>query len=128
VDEIRTLFPIGPNHRSRQFEILHDAQIDEHVLHLRHIRQAFKHHAMRGSLRNIAPEQQHAVAAAESKGVAECVAHVPGGIVELDLRAGFRAHGILVNSQAFTKTAHIWGVGNNDKGTNSNRIVLFEKD
>jgi hypothetical protein len=29
--------------------------------------------------------------------------------------------------QAFTKTAHIWGVGNNDKGTNSNRIVLFEK-
>ncbi len=43
------------------------------------------------------------------------------------LRAGFRAHGVLVNRQAFTKTAHIWGVGNNDRGTNSNRIVLFEK-
>jgi hypothetical protein len=32
-----------------------------------------------------------------------------------------------VNSQAFTKTANIWGVDNNDKGTNSNRIVLFER-
>jgi hypothetical protein len=43
------------------------------------------------------------------------------------LWAGFRAHGVLVNSQVFTKTAHIWGVGNNTKGTNSNRIVLFER-
>jgi hypothetical protein len=48
-------------------------------------------------------------------------------VLPLGLRAGFRAHGVLVNSQAFTKTAHIWGVGNNDKGTNSNRVVLFEK-
>ena len=48
-------------------------------------------------------------------------------VLPLGLRAGFKARGILVNSQAFTKTAHIWGVGNNDKGTNSNRVVLFEK-
>ncbi|MCE1204694.1 MAG: site-specific DNA-methyltransferase [Holophagaceae bacterium] len=48
-------------------------------------------------------------------------------VLPLGLRAGFRAHGVLVNRQAFTKTAHIWGVGNNDKGTNSNRIVLFER-
>ncbi|MDR3683358.1 MAG: site-specific DNA-methyltransferase, partial [Geothrix sp.] len=48
-------------------------------------------------------------------------------VLPLGLRAGFTAHGVLVNRQAFTKTAHIWGVGNNDKGTNSNRIVLFEK-
>ena len=48
-------------------------------------------------------------------------------VLPLGLQAGFRAHGILVNSQAFTKTAHIWGVGNNDQGTNSNRIVLFER-
>jgi hypothetical protein len=48
-------------------------------------------------------------------------------VLPLGLRAGFKAHGILVNSQAFTKTAHIWGVGNNDKGTNSNRVVLFER-
>ncbi len=49
-------------------------------------------------------------------------------VLPLGLRAGFKAHGILVNSQTFTKTAHIWGVGNNDKGTNSNRVVLFEKN
>ena len=45
----------------------------------------------------------------------------------LGLAAGFRAHGVLVNRQTFTKTAHIWGVGNNAQGTNSNRVVLFEK-
>jgi len=48
-------------------------------------------------------------------------------VLPLGLRAGFKAHGILVNSQTFTKTAHIWGVGNNAKGTNSNRVVLFER-
>lgn len=48
-------------------------------------------------------------------------------VLPLGLKTGFRAHGVLVNTQAFTKTAHIWGVGNNDKGTNSNRVVLFEK-
>ena len=48
-------------------------------------------------------------------------------VLPLGLQAGFKAHGVLVNTQTFTKTAHIWGVGNNDKGTNSNRIVLFEK-
>jgi hypothetical protein len=48
-------------------------------------------------------------------------------ILPLGLQAGFRAHGVLLNRQDFTKTAHIWGVGNNAKGTNSNRIVLFEK-
>jgi hypothetical protein len=49
-------------------------------------------------------------------------------VLPLGIRAGFKAHGVLVNSQTFTKTAHIWGVGNNDKGTNSNRVVLFEKE
>lgn len=49
-------------------------------------------------------------------------------VLPLGLKAGFRAHGVLVNAQTFTKTAHIWGVGNNDKGTNSNRVVLFEKE
>ncbi|MDE3032870.1 MAG: site-specific DNA-methyltransferase [Acidobacteriota bacterium] len=62
------------------------------------------------------------------------VGEIRGGRLRLDetvlplgLGAGFRAHGVLVNTQAFTKTAHIWGVDNNGKGTNSNRIVLFEK-
>jgi len=62
------------------------------------------------------------------------VGEVRGGKLKLDevalplgLAAGFHAHGVLVNTQVFTKTAHIWGVDNNGKGTNSNRIVLFEK-
>jgi hypothetical protein len=34
---------------------------------------------------------------------------------------------VLINAQEFTKTANCWGVDNNAKGTNSNRIVLFRK-
>lgn len=48
-------------------------------------------------------------------------------VLPLGLRAGFKGLGILVNEQEFTKTANIWGVSNNTHGTNSNRIVLFEK-
>jgi hypothetical protein len=33
----------------------------------------------------------------------------------------------MVNAQAFTKTANCWGVANNAKGTNSNRIVLLRR-
>jgi hypothetical protein len=48
-------------------------------------------------------------------------------IVPLGVRAGFECHGILVNQQSFTKTANIWGVSNNARGTNTNRVVLFHK-
>jgi len=34
---------------------------------------------------------------------------------------------ILINDQKFTKTANCWGVANNSKGTNTNRIVLLQK-
>jgi hypothetical protein len=34
---------------------------------------------------------------------------------------------VVVNEQRFTKTANIWGVENNAKGTNTNRIVVFQK-
>ncbi|MEQ1929042.1 MAG: DNA methyltransferase [Parvularculaceae bacterium] len=34
---------------------------------------------------------------------------------------------VLVNSQAFTKTANCWGVANNAKGTNTNRIVVARR-
>jgi phosphatidylethanolamine/phosphatidyl-N-methylethanolamine N-methyltransferase len=34
---------------------------------------------------------------------------------------------VMINRQAFTKTAQCWGVDNNAKGTNSNRIVVFER-
>jgi len=36
----------------------------------------------------------------------------------------FDVLGVMVNAQAFTKTANCWGVGNNAGGTNTNRIVL----
>jgi SAM-dependent methyltransferase len=48
-------------------------------------------------------------------------------VLPMGAAAGFAPLGVLVNRQAFTKTAHIWGVDNNRDGTNSNRIVLFRK-
>jgi len=62
------------------------------------------------------------------------VGEVRGGKIELDklvvplgVRAGFLCEGIMINTQNFTKTANIWGIENNSKGTNSNRIVIFQK-
>lgn len=49
-------------------------------------------------------------------------------VVPLGLQAGFQCQGILINEQQFTKTANIWGIRNNRKGTNSNRIVIFYKE
>jgi len=34
---------------------------------------------------------------------------------------------VMVNEQDFTKTANCWGVSNNTKGTNTNRIVVLKK-
>ena len=48
-------------------------------------------------------------------------------VVRCGLDAGLRPDLILINDQKFTKTANCWGVDNNDKGTNTNRIVLFKK-
>lgn len=48
-------------------------------------------------------------------------------VVPLGINAGFKCEGIVINRQKFTKTSNIWGVENNAKGTNTNRIVLFEK-
>ena len=35
--------------------------------------------------------------------------------------------GVIVNDQDFTKTANCWGVDNNRRGTNTNRICLFRR-
>lgn len=48
-------------------------------------------------------------------------------VIPLGRDAGFRCEGVLINTQQFTKTSHIWGIGNNTFGTNTNRIVLFSK-
>ncbi len=48
-------------------------------------------------------------------------------VVDIGIKSGFTCAGIIINQQTFTKTSNIWGVKNNTKGTNSNRIVLFKK-
>ena len=62
------------------------------------------------------------------------VGEVRGGRVRLEehvipcgVHAGLEPVLVLINSQEFTKTAACWGVENNLKGTNTNRIVLFRK-
>jgi hypothetical protein len=35
---------------------------------------------------------------------------------------------VMINDQIFTKTANCWGIDNNSKGTNTNRIVVFRKN
>ncbi|HEY7442197.1 MAG TPA: DNA methyltransferase [Vicinamibacterales bacterium] len=62
------------------------------------------------------------------------VGEVRGGRVKLEeavlpcgLTAGLEAQLVLINAQQFTKTANCWGVSNNRKGTNTNRIVVFRK-
>ena len=39
--------------------------------------------------------------------------------------AGLEPLLVMINDQVFTKTANCWGVDNNSKGTNTNRIVVF---
>jgi len=48
-------------------------------------------------------------------------------VVGIGLSVGFLCEGIMINDQQFTKTANIWGILNNEKGTNTNRIVIFKK-
>ncbi|MCX7998636.1 MAG: site-specific DNA-methyltransferase [Leptospiraceae bacterium] len=48
-------------------------------------------------------------------------------VIKLGLNSGFECEGVFINEQNFTKTANIWGVKNNQLGTNTNRIVLFQK-
>ena len=62
------------------------------------------------------------------------VGEVRGGRVRLEehvipcgVAAGLTPRLVLINAQQFTKTAACWGVDNNTKGTNTNRIVLFER-
>lgn len=48
-------------------------------------------------------------------------------VLPLGVAVGFKPVEIMINSQSFTKTSNIWGVRNNNMGTNTNRIVLFRK-
>ena len=60
------------------------------------------------------------------------VGEVRGGDILLEelvlptgVRAGLTPVIILINVQEFTKTANTWGVANQRKGTNTNRIVVL---
>jgi hypothetical protein len=62
------------------------------------------------------------------------VGEVRGGKIKLEeavlpcgVAVGLKPELILINDQKFTKTANCWGVDNNAKGTNTNRIVVFKK-
>jgi len=62
------------------------------------------------------------------------VGEVRGGKIKLEetvlpcgIAVGLEPVLVLINDQKFTKTANCWGVDNNFKGTNTNRIVLFRK-
>jgi hypothetical protein len=48
-------------------------------------------------------------------------------VVPCGVGAGLEPVLVLINAQRFTKTANCWGVSNNRKGTNTNRIVVFRK-
>ncbi len=48
-------------------------------------------------------------------------------IVPIAIQAGFEVLAVIINKQQFTKTSNIWGVSNNTKGTNTNRIVILRK-
>jgi hypothetical protein len=48
-------------------------------------------------------------------------------VISAGKAAGLVPELVLINSQQFTKTANCWGVRNNDLGTNTNRVVLFQK-
>ncbi len=62
------------------------------------------------------------------------VGEVRGGAVQLERLVWRAVEGlpferlfVLVNSQEFTKTSHCWGVRNNAKGVNSNRVAVFRR-
>jgi hypothetical protein len=49
-------------------------------------------------------------------------------VVPLGIAAGFACPCVIINQQHFTKTSNIWGVDNMASGTNTNRIVVFQKN
>lgn len=62
------------------------------------------------------------------------VGEIRGGSLTLEelilpagVETGLEPIVIMVNVQQFTKTANAWGVKNQTQGTNTNRIVIFEK-
>jgi hypothetical protein len=49
-------------------------------------------------------------------------------VLKAGREAGLSPKLVLINDQVFTKTSNCWGVENLKKGTNTNRIILFQKE
>jgi hypothetical protein len=49
-------------------------------------------------------------------------------VVPCAVAAGWKPVAVVINAQNFTKTSNCWGVSNNRRGTNTNRIVLLKKE
>ena len=47
---------------------------------------------------------------------------IPSGV-----KAGLEPIAVVINAQDFTKTSNTWGVSNQKKGTNTNRIIVFRR-
>lgn len=62
------------------------------------------------------------------------VGEVRNGKIKLEMevlplaeKVGFTCEKIMINKQNFSKTANLWGVQNNKKGTNTNRLLVLKK-
>jgi hypothetical protein len=49
-------------------------------------------------------------------------------VLPCGVAGGLRPELVLIHEQEFSKTSHCWGQINNEKGTTTNRIVVFRKD
>lgn len=91
-----------------------------------------KEEAWTGMVHDVLREQARVVAS--GRFVVFEVGEVRGGKVCLERNVKdavqglpFEVVGVMINQQSFTKTANIWGVTNDKKGTNSNRLVLLRR-
>ena len=48
-------------------------------------------------------------------------------VVPVAAAAGFDPQLVMLHTQDFTKTANCWGVDNNKRGTNTNRVVVLQR-
>jgi ubiquinone/menaquinone biosynthesis C-methylase UbiE len=48
-------------------------------------------------------------------------------VIPAGIKAGLEPIVVIINAQDFTKTSNTWGVSNQKKGTNTNRIIVFRR-